>query len=108
MFTRERSHRLQARLRTLLEGMLAHGLTADTPGTSLVENGAFLKGVLHEGSLQEKPGPSIATEFGVLLPGVHNERGTGASLAGIVSQRLIPKIGGEGRIPAVEILVGTR
>ena len=71
----------------VLEGMLAHGLTADTPGTSLVENGAFLKGVLREGSLQEKPGPSIATEFGVLLPGVHNERGTGASLAGIVSQR---------------------
>jgi hypothetical protein len=71
----------------VLEGMLAHGLTADTTGTSLVENGAFLKGVLREGSLQEKPGPSIATEFGVLLPGVHNERDTGASLAGTVSQR---------------------
>src|SRR5882672_3331532 len=28
-------------------------------------------------------------------------------ILGIVSQRLIPKIGGEGRIPAVEILVGT-
>jgi hypothetical protein len=40
------------------------------PGTSVVGNGAFLKGVLRERSLQEKPGPSIATEFGVLLPGV--------------------------------------
>src|SRR6266705_543274 len=30
-----------------------------------------------------------------------------AVMAGIVSQRLIPKIGGEGRIPAVEVLVGT-
>ena len=30
-----------------------------------------------------------------------------AVVVGIVSQRLIPKIGGEGRIPAVEILVGT-
>src|SRR5215813_11506763 len=30
-----------------------------------------------------------------------------AVIVGIVSQRLIPKIGGEGRIPAVEILVGT-
>jgi hypothetical protein len=43
--------------------------------------------VLREGSLQEKPGPSIATEFGILLPGIHDERGTGASLAGIVSQQ---------------------
>lgn len=50
-------------------------------------NGAFLKGVVREGSLQEKPGPSIATEFGVLLPGIHDERGTGASAAGIVLQR---------------------
>jgi hypothetical protein len=71
----------------VLEGELAHGLTAGTPGTSLVGNGVFLKGVLREGSLQEKPGPSIATEFGALLPGVHDERGTGVSLAGIVSQR---------------------
>src|SRR5213594_828564 len=30
-----------------------------------------------------------------------------AVVVGIVSQRLIPKIGGEGRIPAVEVLVGT-
>ncbi len=30
-----------------------------------------------------------------------------AVIVGILSQRLIPKIGGEGRIPAVEVLVGT-
>jgi len=30
-----------------------------------------------------------------------------AVIVGVVSQRLIPKIGGEGRIPAVEVLVGT-
>jgi len=71
----------------VLEGILAHGLTAGIPGTRLVESGAFLKGVLREGSVQEKPGPSIATEFGVLLPGINDEHGTGASLAGIVSQR---------------------
>ena len=71
----------------VLEGELAHGLTAGIPRTSLAGNGVFLKGVLREGSLQEKPGPSIATEFGALLPGVHDERGTGISLAGIVSQR---------------------
>jgi hypothetical protein len=43
--------------------------------------------VLREGSLQEKPGPSIATEFGVLLPRINGERGTGAVLNGIASQR---------------------
>jgi hypothetical protein len=74
----------------VLEGELAHGLTAGTSGTRLVGNGAFLKGMLREGSLQEKPGPSIATEFGILLPGIHDERGTGASVAGIVSQQLMP------------------
>ena len=30
-----------------------------------------------------------------------------AVIVGIISQRLIPKIGGEGRIPAVEVLIGT-
>jgi hypothetical protein len=71
----------------VLEGMLAHSLGGRASGTSLVENGAFLKGVLREGGLQEKTGPSIATEFGVLLPEIHGQHGAGASLAGIVSQR---------------------
>ena len=70
-----------------LEGDVAHGLTAGIPGTSLVEGEALLKRVLREGSLQEKPGPSIATEFGVLLPGINDEHGTGAILTGIASQR---------------------
>jgi hypothetical protein len=70
-----------------LEGKLTHGLTAGIPGTSLVESQALLKGVLREGSLQEKPGPSIATEFGVLLPGINDQHGAGAVLNGIISQR---------------------
>src|SRR6516164_8142251 len=70
-----------------LEGKLTHGLTAGVLGTSLVESQALLKGVLREGSLQEKPGPSIATEFGVLLPGINDQHGTGAVLNGIVSHR---------------------
>jgi len=70
-----------------LEGKLTHGLTQGVPGTSLVESQALLKGVLREGSLQEKPGPSIATEFGVLLPGINDQHGTGGVLNGIVSQR---------------------
>jgi hypothetical protein len=71
----------------VIEGDVAHGLSSGTRGASLVGNGASLKGVLREGSLQENPGPSIATEFGILLPGIRAEHGTGASVAGIVSQR---------------------
>jgi hypothetical protein len=64
-----------------LEGDVSHGLTAGIPRTSLIASEALLKGVLREGSLQD------ATEFGILLPGVNDERGTGAILTGIASQR---------------------
>jgi hypothetical protein len=70
-----------------IEGKLAHGLTADLPAAALVGSDVLLKGVLREGSLQEKPGPSIATEFGILLPGINDEHGTGAVLNAIASQR---------------------
>ena len=72
---------------TSLEGDVAHGLSAGIPGTSVIESEALLKSVLREGSLQEKPGPSIATEFGILLPGINDEHGTGAVLNAIASQR---------------------
>jgi hypothetical protein len=55
--------------------------------TSLTSAGAFLKHVVLPGSLQDKTGPSVATEFGVLLPDSTGDSGVGASLAGIVSQR---------------------
>src|SRR5258708_40117877 len=55
--------------------------------TSLTSAGAFLKHVLQPGSLQDKTGPSIATEFGVLLPDSTGSSGVGPSLAGIVSHR---------------------
>jgi hypothetical protein len=55
--------------------------------TSLRTAGAFLKHVLVPGTLQDKAGPSVATEFGVLLPDSTGNSGVGASLAGIVSQR---------------------
>jgi hypothetical protein len=70
-----------------LEGKVSHGLTTGIPGVGLVEGEALLKGVLREGSLQEKSGPSIAAEFGALLPGINDEHGTGAILTGIASQR---------------------
>ena len=49
----------------------------------------FLKGLLREGSLQDKTGPSIATGFGFVLPDISATAptGTGGSLGVIVSQR---------------------
>jgi hypothetical protein len=55
--------------------------------TELRAAGAFLKHVVVPGSLQDKSGPSFATEFGVLLPDSTGDSGVGASWAGIVSQR---------------------
>ena len=43
--------------------------------------------MLIPGSLQDKVGPSVATEFGLLLPDSNGASGVGASIAGIVSQR---------------------
>lgn len=58
------------------------------PGpTSVAAAGAFLKHVIVPGSLQDKTGRSIATEFGVLIPESTGDSGVGLSLAGIVSQR---------------------
>jgi hypothetical protein len=59
----------------------------DEPRSSIVDNGLFVKQVLRKGVLQDAAGPSVATEVGVLLPSIHGEKGTGASIAGIVSQR---------------------
>src|SRR5205823_3114162 len=56
-----------------LEGLAAHGLSSESKRTSLVGDEALLKAVLREGSLQDKGGPSIATEFGLLLPGINDE-----------------------------------
>jgi len=55
--------------------------------TNLTGAGAFLKYVLVPGSLQDKTGPSVATEFGVLIPDSTGDSSVGASLAGIVSER---------------------
>jgi hypothetical protein len=55
--------------------------------SSLVDNAVSIKQVLRRGVLQDETGPSVATEYGVLLPGVNAQHGTGLSLAGIVSQR---------------------
>jgi hypothetical protein len=70
----------------VLEGQGQTPLSPSGP-TSLTAAAAFLKHVLQPGSLQDKSGPSVATEFGVLLPDSTGNSGAGASLAGIISQR---------------------
>jgi len=70
----------------VLEGQGQTPLSPMGP-TSLTAAGAFLKHVLVPGSLQNKTGASVATEFGVLLPDSTGGLRVGASLAGIVSQR---------------------
>jgi hypothetical protein len=70
----------------VFEGQGQTSLSPSGP-TSLTAAGAFLKHVLVPGSLQDKTGPSIATEFGVLAPDSTGNSGFGVSLAGIVSQR---------------------
>jgi hypothetical protein len=80
---------LADRWELVLQGGLARGLQPDSSGVALLGNGLFLKGVLREGSLQDKSGPSIATEFGFLLPDISAESpsGMGGTAAVIVSQR---------------------
>src|SRR3954470_4270700 len=46
-----------------------------------------VKGVLQEGSLQEKSGWSLGTEASVLLPGINTQDGAGFELAGLASRR---------------------
>src|SRR5437660_3458851 len=61
----------------VLEGVLETPLSPTGP-TTLTAAGAFLKGVLREGSLQDKTGLSIATEFGFLLPDSRGDSRLGA------------------------------
>jgi len=57
------------------------------PRSALVDDAISIKQVLRPGVLQDQPGVSVATEYGVLLPEVNGSGGTGFSIAGIVSQR---------------------
>ena len=61
-------------------------MSADRRNT-LRETALSMKGVLRGGSLQDRSGPSVGLEVGLLLPGIGTDPGVGASFAGIVSQR---------------------
>ena len=80
---------LAERWELVLQGSLTRSLQAEASGVALTGNGLFLKGVLREGSLQEKSGPSIATEFGFLPPDISttDPSSMGGTAAIIVSQR---------------------
>src|SRR5262245_9676401 len=61
------------------------------PGFELTDPGLFLKGVLREGVLQDKPGVSVAIEAGPLLPStLPHEQGVGFEAIGIASGKLAP------------------
>ena len=70
----------------VFEGRVETPLDPSGP-TSLTDAGAFLKYVLRPGVLQDQAGPSIATEFGALLPDTIGNSRLGASVAAIISQR---------------------
>ena len=80
---------LQGDRELVIQGQREVALDRDAgePRSSIVDNGVFIKQVLRKGVLQEASGPSIATEYGLLLPSIHGAKGTGISIAGIVSQR---------------------
>jgi hypothetical protein len=59
----------------------------DGASSVMVDNAVFLKHVVREGTLQEQEGLSIAIEFGALLPGINDESGLGAEVAGIVGNQ---------------------
>jgi hypothetical protein len=61
------------------------------PRVRLLDTDVLVKTVLVEGSVQDAgPGPSVAAEFGPLVPNINGEDGFGASLDVIVSQHWRP------------------
>jgi len=77
------------RWEAVLEGRHFVELGSDIrqPRLRVEDTALSLKGILREGSLQEKTGLSIATELGALLPTINGDTGVGAEWALIVSQR---------------------
>lgn len=77
------------RWEAVLEGrhFVRLGRTIQEPRLRVEDTAFSLKGLLREGTLQEKRGPSIATELSALLPTVNGDSGVGAEGALIVSRR---------------------
>src|SRR5215471_20912754 len=71
----------------VIEGRGEHPLSGEDTGSRFVDDAISLKHVLREGVLQGKSGPSVATEFGVLLPEINGVPNAGGSWAVIMSDR---------------------
>jgi len=72
----------------VIEGRGEHPFSdVEDTRSRLVDDAISLKHVLREGVLQGKTGPSVATEFGVLLPEINGVTNAGGSFAVIVSDR---------------------
>jgi hypothetical protein len=72
----------------VLEGTAEHPLRpVEDSRSRLVDHALSVKGVLRDGVLQDMPGPSIATEFGILLPEINGVPRTGATWAAVASDR---------------------
>jgi len=59
----------------------------DRGGGEFSDAAASLKTVFQEGSLQDKPGVSLGSEFSVLLPGIRADDGAGLAWAFLASDR---------------------
>lgn len=77
------------RWEAVLEGrhFVQIGSDVEEPRIRVEDTSLTLKRVLRDGVLQERSGPSVATEFGALLPTVNSDPGVGAVAFLIVSQR---------------------
>jgi hypothetical protein len=69
---------LPDRWEAVFQGQGQFPLSTSDQSAGVTGVGAFLKHVLRPGSLQNESGPSIATEFGALLPGINADAGFGA------------------------------
>jgi hypothetical protein len=76
----------------VLEGrqLVQLGHEVDEPRLRVEGTALSVKHVLREGTLQEKAGPSVAIETGILLPTIGGEPGAGAQATLIVSRRWDP------------------
>jgi len=70
----------------VLESQLQTPFSPSGPA-NLSASAVSLKHVIRPGSLQDQTGPSIAAEFGVLLPDSNDDSRFGATIDAIVSQR---------------------
>lgn len=79
---------LADRWELVLEGRQFFRLKDDVGRRYTLRDAALsVKHVLRPGVLQERSGPSVGFEVGLLLPGVGIDSGVGVSVAGLVSQR---------------------